>query len=177
MYSTSIARAPGHRRNDADLVTTRQASVETLTVPHVLAVDKHVHEPANLARVVPQSLPDPWMSDLQRIKDFADARASHDDFGLAARELAQWSGDEHGDARVIRHAVIPPRVTVSRNARVQSSGSASRHRSRSRRCAPRDPLSQARSQVAPPRPDSPRWSCRQNTPRRERARAQHRTPR
>ncbi|MDF2761235.1 MAG: hypothetical protein K0S99_3870 [Thermomicrobiales bacterium] len=48
MRRSSNARASGHRGNNADFVTGREARFDTVTVADVLAVDKDIHKSAEL---------------------------------------------------------------------------------------------------------------------------------
>src|SRR5215207_11469139 len=92
---TSSVFASGHRRDDADFVASREGRVDTLAVTDVLAVDKHIHEPAKLPVVIAQSLPNPWMCSLECVKDVRHARPAYNDLGFSARESAQRRWDEH----------------------------------------------------------------------------------
>ncbi len=60
---------PAIAGNDADFVAGREARVDAVAVADVLAVDKDIHKPAKLPRIVPQSLANPGMGGLQRVED------------------------------------------------------------------------------------------------------------
>src|SRR5215204_578321 len=127
--SSSVC-ASGHRRDDADFVASREGRVDALAVTDVLAVDKHIHEPAKLSRVIAQSLPNPRMGSLECVKDLRHARAAYNDLGFSGRESAQRRWDEHGNAHVVLHYVTPTQMNVSRDPRVRWSDSATLRRSR-----------------------------------------------
>ena len=88
MRRSSSACASGHRGNDADLVTSREASVQTLAIADVLPIDKDIDEPANVARIIAESLADSRMGSVECVKHLRDARSGHDDPGFSARESA-----------------------------------------------------------------------------------------
>jgi hypothetical protein len=88
----SVKRRPSsgcasrHCRDDADFIASRDGSVDTLPIANVLAVDKDIHEPAELPRVIPQSLANPRISRIEGIEDLCHARPGHGHLGFSAGE-------------------------------------------------------------------------------------------
>src|SRR3989304_683323 len=114
--SAGIPRSPsGHGGHDADLVAGVQGRSQTLVEADILAVDVHVDEPPQLARLVTQALLQARVLPLQRID------AGHQGAPVAGNhvhlvgQLAQGRGNSYGHAHLFLYpSTISPATGSTR---------------------------------------------------------------
>ena len=69
---TSISESASHGRDNADFVTGRELCLQSVAIAYIVTIDEDIDEAANLAGIVPDPPPDPWMRRFQGVERLAD---------------------------------------------------------------------------------------------------------